>query len=474
MEAASAIHAIPIASFLEADHFASTFKRRTSLSSFLNDASYFFREWLRDVHTQSRFEGVEGDSLETSYNVLPELEFGAEVHILSEKEITVNVNLGVLFCLQDLALRACSAETFFNPHPGDHDFELAWQGSRCRAPLQTFPPRLRYWDYSTTGPQIDPRLFDIWQATGTTPKSSEDIPWIGRFIRKAPADPERLELAVAMMHVALTWIVLHEEAHFRQGHLLYRERSRREDPNFIYTPDMSRAFEFQADKDATDGVASIFFRSIWHQALPDYARRDWSWLMRFVSTAVGLAIIAMDIGRRRYGQVEYYPEPRTRWLTVDRHLYPALEIYCRRDLLQIDPYHGEKDFTGNLLRQQAATLGSLQDLTEIQQAIMREENIAPGDAMWPLEDAFPFVAARILSWGGTIRRDDPEFWSSLLTKARGEFTVIAREFGTTEARCESYLPLAVKWCDDLNALVDLSNCTYRPLTAGLRLWEKNR
>ena len=174
MEAASAIHAIPIASFLEADHFASTFKRRTSLSSFLNDASYFFREWLRDVHTQSRFEGVEGDSLETSYNVLPELEFGAEVHILSEKEITVNVNLGVLFCLQDLALRACSAETFFNPHPGDHDFELAWQGSRCRAPLQTFPPRLRYWDYSTTGPQIDPRLFDIWQATGTTPKSSVD------------------------------------------------------------------------------------------------------------------------------------------------------------------------------------------------------------------------------------------------------------------------------------------------------------
>jgi hypothetical protein len=473
-DAASAVSLLRLTS-QEADHFARRLLNERDLRFYLDAGQATLRSTLAFIHDHSRYVGVADDPLKIAYRCTDDLCFSAYVVPEAADAITIHVSMGTLWALQDAILRAFSSQNFFNALIGDHEYANRWRGCECRAPLDTFRPRVRYWDYAAAAYAPHPVLVGLWRDHGIPQPSEHDGPWIGRFTKKLPYDDGRLRLSALMLDIALAWITLHEEAHYRQGHLPYRMARTQGGQAEPLSADMLQAFEFQADKDATQGIVNVFFRPAVQRLLPPYASGDPYWVMRFLADAIGMVILVMDVGRRCDGHASSHPLPRVRFLAVMRHLFYFALRQTHQHVLRgfdwddrLEGGVGESD-----LRSFHALGGALWDMTQLQQLVDAEEpSLILADPLWPFDDAFPFVANPVLYWGATSQRESPEAWSNILASAREMAAAAAPEFGVPLETARAHVDVAQQWVDDANALIESSNSRFRDLTVSFRLWEK--
>ena len=426
--------------------------------------------WHSTIHIQDIAMEFE-DNLRVRYEVSENLQLDAKVTITGESSIVTTISRGAYLSLQDLALRCASSENFFNALDRDPEYLEGWKGSSCRAPLLTHHPVARYFDYNISHTSIAPKLHQIWSLTGMNIPESTRLPWIGLFIKKLPMDNERLLLAQFILQVGISWIALHEEEHFRQGHLQYRLKLRNENKSHLFTEQMSKAFEFQADAKAAKGVADIFFNANSQNTLPTYAQKDWCWLLRLLIVSVGLVIISIDIGRRKKGTSSFYPSPIIRIHTVIRHvIVHALQTSKASSLKYDELNYGKNDFSypGFNKRLFYTIVGSLWDLTDILQIMENEEVLPNQDPLWPISDAFPFMTANVILQGS---------WVDNVPDKDGKIRRVAKscslDFGVTEEKALEFYHSALASILELEKLINLSNEKYLPLTSEYRKWQKS-
>lgn len=450
----------------EANHFANTYVNKMERLDYLTSIDGSLQSWLASYHSFSRYEDIKEDPLKIKYGIDKNLKFNAYTELHDKYSVSINLSRGIYLSLQDLSLRAISSENFYNPFRSDNEYPLKWPGSSCIVTSPTFHPKNRYFDYSTKCFDPDSHLEDTWYKLGLQFKGENEVPWIGQYVKKLPEDNNRLVLASGIMNIALTWICLHEEEHFRQGHLQYLT-----DNDAEYTTEMSIAFEFQADKSAAQGIADIFFRKNIQDSLPQYAQGDWLWLLRFLMTSVGMAILIIDIGRRIQGNSSHHPRPRTRLLTVFRHITYYVGKAVGFEQFNADSSYGNCDREGVWTRQQWALSGALSDLTEVQMILDREDPVPDADPLWPLSDAFPYMASPPIFWNSTTAIDIPAIQNQLDESARKMALLAQFDYKISSQEAMEYYNIAGEWTNELNKLIDMSNSNFRDFTKKYREWE---
>ncbi len=131
-----------------------------------------------------------------------------------------------------------------------------------------------------------------------------------------------------MFHVGVLWLMMHEEGHYCEGHLLYRRElmgAFRLSPRVSEVGGMTgpgqdlvveKVMEWQADRSATRAVIDVVHASELLAMLPRCCPRDALTLRRLSLTAIGCVVLVMDKARQIYGQSATYPTLRTRLLGV--------------------------------------------------------------------------------------------------------------------------------------------------------------
>ena len=230
-------------------------------------------------------------------------------------------------------MRAVSSEGFLNPARDGPRGQMAWAGGRCLEPEVLSAPKVRYFNYLPNEQFVpDARAIALRDYVHGSPREHlwGSPSWIGRYVKKMPTDKTRLKLAIAMVDIGLLWILLHEEAHFRLGHLhlsgevkgirgevRHQPSSRLSD---LFDPvRANHVFEWQADRHATDGIIDILtFEPAYRDLLPDHIKNSWVWILRFAIASIGVVMSAIDVGRFHFGSSKYYPPPSVRFCAVAR------------------------------------------------------------------------------------------------------------------------------------------------------------
>lgn len=226
-------------------------------------------------------------------------------------ECEFGISLGALLAIEDLVFRACCNEDFFS-------FDVSrgvslWQGCQCLW-LQwgRERPRTRFYDYHSV------QARDI-------PIDSEDSS-LSRMFRAVPLDRARMLLATHMSVIALMWLAMHEEGHYRLGHLHYRAKDTRLGAHPIRETlgtgtgsgddFLHRAFEWQADRHAIAAVVDVYLRPSEYGCLPHYCPQTPSWLLRIALTSAGMMILVLAKAQSVRGTTLSYPSLRTRFVTA--------------------------------------------------------------------------------------------------------------------------------------------------------------
>jgi hypothetical protein len=272
-----------------------------------------------------------------------------------EDGFSLRVSLGTLLALDDWCFRLCCNADFLSFDPMQQG-KRVWPGCTCLWPQVSGAVQQikRYYDSAMQfrpdlnpldAPPLvlrnrlevnlgDPALSSTLLAAMLEHHMVRQIEGsfhsLSRYYSGVPFENEgRCRLAYLMVEIALAWIIMHEEGHYCEGHLLYlRELGRdgRNDFRLNETRDrydsideehMRKVMEWQADRAATWGVVDVFYRPELFKILPPYAQQEPShWLTRVLLASIGAAILLLQKAQAINGASSAYPSPRTRLVAM--------------------------------------------------------------------------------------------------------------------------------------------------------------
>lgn len=274
----------------------------------------YYEHQLDRIFIQTRTPGDCADPINLSWKISDDPDFFAYANADSGRA-EIEISIGTIHALQDLAWRAVSSENFFSVRPYDHRQHAAVSRFLCYEPESPWVPKHRYLDYTpqeNDTPETREYL-EYARAHGIEP----DVTTL--FYRKLPMSKERLALAHAMVKIALTWMFCHEEAHLRLGHL---------SPEFTdnWREQHCVAMEWQADRSACMKVLSIFLED--NTAL-SFLHSDLAtshvWRLRLISSSVGLAVSLLDRDHLFQGASEEHPPAKLRLVQLMRQTIRIFE-----------------------------------------------------------------------------------------------------------------------------------------------------
>ena len=137
-------------------------------------------------------------------------------------------------------------------------------------------------------------------------------------------------IADSMFFNAIRWIFLHEESHYRLGHLDYLRHVRKNEIGAIslseYSLNISSEsrlnttpiIEWEADRSASQISADMILQNnpILHEMIPDYIKVGEFWQVRYLIATLGISTIALDEGRFHAGHPPNYPTVKVRLCTI--------------------------------------------------------------------------------------------------------------------------------------------------------------
>lgn len=223
----------------------------------------------------------------------------------------ISVSKGLLYALDDLMNRICCNKDFLSVRT-DRD-ERVWNGTQCFWPQTKTIPLKRFLNYN----KIQNSKFNFSLSTQ-----------IGELFSGIPkGDDDRMYLANLMYNIALTWILFHEESHYWHGHLHYSNVNKISDLYQLNETDATiptdfielfKTFEWQADRNATSGVTSLFFSKINTPfELPSFFNKEDNliWYLRTMFVSIGSVILLFQKANLISGSSRYYPTPQTRLMS---------------------------------------------------------------------------------------------------------------------------------------------------------------
>ena len=175
------------------------------------------------------------------------------------EEFRIYMSGGTLMALDDLAFRVFCNSDFLSREIGDQD--RLWDGCTCFfAHLHNYylRPEIRYWNYNM---DFSPLL------VGCGRNEPVFAPFFPLYYSGIPTgDPERITAASFAATIGLSWLLAHEEAHYRNGHFHFLSGPKPEGKWFDYSeelpggapaetflssePFVQRALEWNADTTA--------------------------------------------------------------------------------------------------------------------------------------------------------------------------------------------------------------------------------
>jgi hypothetical protein len=501
----------------EARFFAVHFKRGLEVDKYFDMVNSSLNSWLDSIVKRTRYVDRKLPQYTVTARSYSALLADARVSLNGSGGPHIEVSHGLYLALQDIVLRAVSSENFFNTMSGDAANYGAsthgWGGALCIQPLLIARPKLRYVDYR---PQdLDADLHDMWldyhelqKARGHPPISDSDatnIPlwasgllpisdsgataspsWVGRVVRKLPDDSGRLTMAAMLLDMCLTWILLHEESHWTQGHFQYIASLNTKDKHLgtaaqdstplsmhetssrprHYGEEASRVFEWQADRAASWGLRDVFFHESLKEMLPPYALPREMWMLRALMTAVGLVALVMDRTRRQYGQSSGYPSPLCRWMSASR-------IIVSTWMMRAHP-NGVEWGSNHLRMAIGAIAQSLWDVAMVRQIVESEDECKEADVAgeWPVKDWEPGVIADILYFSGTTMWQDDEWRRTYLEDTASARLAVMGHWSVDKTQIDGVVRRTERQVGEVNKLVRLHDSIYWPLLRKWRHWER--
>ncbi len=306
----------------------------------------------------------------------------AKSEIDSDRRLKITISLGLFHALQDCCLRAFSAQEFFNDldalAKGEGQY---WRGGKTLelGDMTDEKPNARYFDYALEALPSPIRL--DWQ---------EEFSKVGVYIKKIPLDDERVQAARIALDIGLFFLFLHEENHFILGHLDYIEDyfSSRELDEFSFLlehddspftelePEISKVFEWQADRQAVRDVMSFWRGVDLQELLPDYAKNSSPWRVHLVTSAIGLVMLVLDRARLQLGDAEGYPPVRVRFCSSIQAISAEL---LHGELLPVLRDNGSEVFISTLLEHIQAIGNAIYDVSIAREMINEDEPLNSED-----------------------------------------------------------------------------------------------
>ena len=278
----------------------------------------------------------------------------------------MGISLGTFLALDDLYNRLASCESFFSFDPAQ-DGKPQWGGGLCFWTFKggTARPRSRFFDYESVS------------YNEGAPQIEGEGSFLSMFYEVIPLDQERREMATVMMDIGIMWILMHEEGHYADGHLLWgqstaglsssnqviHETLRPESDHLL--PEVQKVLEWQADRVAAEFVMDVYYCRECADMLPGYTGRGEKWLFRLIIVAIGAVILILQKARLIAGSADYYPSPRTRLIALT-HI--AIGMASTRSRL----------FEDSPLVLLEALVGAFDDLYVASRLITREGDLRPG------------------------------------------------------------------------------------------------
>lgn len=433
-----------------------------SLSNYLEAALEDSKILLDRLHAMSRYSVPTAYLHNLQISVSDYLSFDAFICTSSPKEVQIVLSLGIFLALEDLFWRLASSMDFFSfdPSKGDQSkgSSRQWHGCECFWLIGgVWSPNHRYYDYRIA--QDFEKLFDM---------RLEQIrnSFLSAFHSSIPFEPARLILSSFMVDVGILWILMHEEAHYTQGHLALLESIYGDDFSKLMLGEIDlqnedtdsiplnilKAMEFQADCVAAHAIVDIFCREEVPitTVIPDYCDNKLVWFLRLLFVAVGGTVLILQKAHSINGSSENYPLPLTRLTTIFRYVIDRVKdpskIACKM-------FADFSDFDFN-----CSITGALDDLQTISSLLTREksvEKLVQGEA--PI-----FKKTHDL---GILDEFDPkelEFLSIIFTEESILLSLMSEIYEPSEA--EALRPLLDSFTSDLEIpIVMLKNFTKKDL-----------
>jgi hypothetical protein len=274
-------------------------------------------------------------------------------------------------------------------------------------------------------------------------------------------------LAALLVEIALVWIFLHEESHYREGHFSYKQNMSSKGVHI--DPKIKRLLELQADKSATSGVFQGYLTDEMADKLLPTFPEGLGGLFRIILNGIGLAIIMLDRGVSVNKQQNNYPSPITR-----------LGMAARRGVLMVlrmmDVNHDIKDrnrvtFQEPLLREMYDRsflwiADAFEDIYTIIGIINNEEcsdKDTDTQVLFPNHIDAPAIAAFQLMWGKDSiynYSENKEYREQELQRENSIFPQSQPEHeGNQEYLC---LKKQMDGCwDELNELIQMDDDNFR-------------
>lgn len=226
----------------------------------------------------------------------------------SPSEAVFCVSLGMFFSLEDLLFRlVCNQDFFAYTTKGE-----GYPGCICLwLSNGSVHPQTRFYDYHHQQTKI--------AAIGSP------CAWLTGFFSAIPSDNERYALALMMHSIAGSWVLLHERQHFWEGHLHLQSELEIRHGQKVFTSStptvtqaMRRAFEWQADRNATKKIIDYFVNPDALLMLPTYCKQNPAWFLRLLIVSMGSVLLLFHKATSINGSKSEYPSPQSRIFNMVR------------------------------------------------------------------------------------------------------------------------------------------------------------
>lgn len=256
---------------------------------------------------------------DTNYNLVLSEELQLDAFAFGSRPPNIVLTLGLFWALDDLVTRLVCLQGF------------------APAPNEEIPLEASFVVNETLVVDNDLEISPVARFFDYAPRQRAEtvqMTVLSRFYTAVPLTAERKALAQILLRIGLLWVLLHEESHHVLGHLRYRRGMLGADQDSAIhdgaddqltgMANISKVFEWQADRDATRGVLDVVIRSAVVDELPIRFRSPQS-LLRLVMVAIGCVILLFDrtrLLRRAMDAGEHgstHPTERTRFLAATVH-----------------------------------------------------------------------------------------------------------------------------------------------------------
>lgn len=339
-------------------------KRNEYLNTVYNDLEII----LSDIKDISKHENEEilPFPYEINYSISKDVFFDVTIKQQDvEKIIDIEVTIGSFLIIEDLIYRAGCNKDFFS-FDVEKNNERQWKGTNC------------FWFYRYGIFQPESRYYDYHQKEGANLTGS----FLSSFFNAIPLeDNNRIKVINFIIKIELTWVLMHEEGHHIEGHLLYeKERVNSNKPlsemDYIGINNLEhKTIEWEADRSATHAVIDIFFKDDFFDKLPCYCGNNRvGWLLRLILISIGSTALIFQKAQYEYStDTSGYPNIKTRLVSSFIHAIARINENTEKNW----EYTILIDFknTNTLKLIETSILGALDDLNTLSILINEESHL---------------------------------------------------------------------------------------------------